>query len=527
MSKFNKASFNAAKQGTPAALKTSPVATGTTYNGAPGYEYDTLSQLFLLASSNMVGEDTFYEKADKRDGRFEKLIHQAVIEGHSAWLARFLPWLRNSANMRSASIIGGIEAACAMVAYKIPGGRQIVNSVLQRADEPGEALAYYLGRYQRNFPKPIKRGIADACARLYTEYSALKYDTESKGLRFGDVIELVHPSPGFLSQGHLFRYLLARKAKRGNIEIPELLTMTRANVLLRRDAAKRPELLLNAARLSQAGMSWEAAKSLAGNRVNARDLWQMLIPTMGYMALLRNLRNFDEAGVSGDMALIVAQKLMDPAQVAKSRQLPMRFLAAYNNVPSNRWAQPLEVALELCLQSVPEFKGSTLILIDTSYSMNVNLSSKSELKRWDAATVFGLALAARCETADVVSFSDSFKVFPPVKGESLLKSITRFRKDYFIGQNTHTGQAVAKYYNGQDRVVVLTDEQCNGYGSQPEQVFAPVPANKMAITFNLAGYAKGHAPAGTPARVTVGGLSDAAFTLIRAMETRSLGEWPF
>jgi hypothetical protein len=524
MSKFNTVDKRGPRN-TGGPITSNPVAAGTTYNGAPGYEYDTLSQLFLLASSNMVGEDTFYESADKRDGRYENLIHQAVEEGHSAWLGRFLPWLRNSANMRSASIVGAIEAAHMMVNLDISGGRQIVNSVLQRADEPGEALAYYMGKSDggRNVPKPIKRGIADAVTRLYTEYSALRYDTESKGLRFGDVLELVHATPGSFEQGDLFKWLVTRGKKRQNVEIPETLTMIRANQLLRERAAQRPELLLNTAQLRQAGMSWEAAKSLAGNRVATKDLWEMLIPTMGYMALLRNLRNFDEAGISGDLVDIVKQKLMDPVQVAKSRQLPMRFLSAYRNVPSNRWAHALDVALELCLGSIPEFKGSTLILIDTSGSMTGNMSGKSQLKLQDASALFGLALARRCESATVVSYASTFMPFPQVKGESLLRSMDRFQKGYFIGSGTSTAHAVQTYYRGQDRVIVLTDEQADmNYG-----VFAPVPENKVAVTFNLAGYRYGHAPAGTRTRLAVGGLSDAAWTLLHAVEARGRGQWPF
>ena len=39
---------------------------------------------------------------------------------------------------------------------------------------------------------------------------------------------------------------------------------------------------------------------------------------MGYMALLRNLRNFDEAGLPDDAAEAVTARLADPEQVAKS-----------------------------------------------------------------------------------------------------------------------------------------------------------------------------------------------------------------
>ncbi len=74
---------------------------------------------------------------------------------------------------------------------------------------------------------------------------------------------------------------------------------------------------------------------------------------MGYMALLRNLRNFDEAGVSDAVAGRVAERLADPAQVAKSRQLPMRFLSAYRAAPSLRWAWALEQAIAHALANVP------------------------------------------------------------------------------------------------------------------------------------------------------------------------------
>ena len=527
MSKFNTVDKRGTRTPSAAPIKTNPVATGKTYNGAPGYEYDTLSQLFLLACSNMVGEDTFYEGGKLRDARYTQLIYKAVEEGHSEWLGRFFPWLRNSANMRSAAIVGAVEATRAMVDRKISGGRALINSVLVRADEPGEALAYYLSNYGRHVPKPIKRGIADAVSRLYSERNALKYDTASKGLRFSDVIELVHPSPSLLSQGALFQFLLARGKDRKPLEIPDVLTMFTAEAGLRRNAANDPRVLLNTARLRQAGMTWEDVLSLAGNKIPKRELWDALIPTMGYMALLRNLRNFDEAGISGSAIDWVKAELTSPAEVAKSRQLPLRFLSAYRAVPSNQWAQPLETALDLCLNSLPMFVNRTLILIDTSSSMDTVMSAKSKLTYADTAIMFGLALARRCHDVDVVSFSSSTKVFPAKKGESLLKGIDRFNRGGFaMHGGTDTRGAVAGHYGGHDRVVVLTDEQADQYWT-PGAVYTPIPEDKTVITFNLAGYRHGHAPVNGHNRITIGGLSDAAFALLPALEGRSEQKWPF
>jgi hypothetical protein len=253
------------------------------------------------------------------------------------------------------------------------------------------------------------------------------------------------------------------------------------------------------------------------------------------MARLRNLRNFDQAGVSDAVALKMAAELADPVEVAKSRQLPMRFLSAYRAAPSLRWGYALETALEHSLQNVPELKGRTLILVDTSGSMHSPFSKDGTLMRWDAATVFGLALARRAQLADVVSFSaggywsrteEASKVFPQTRGESLLKSLDRWKGGgYFIGGGTDTAGAVGRHYNDHDRVVILTDEQANthGYGD----VTKPVPQDRMVYTFNLAGYSRGHAPSGSGTRHTFGGLTDAAFRLIPLLERGRNADWPF
>jgi hypothetical protein len=243
------------------------------------------------------------------------------------------------------------------------------------------------------------------------------------------------------------------------------------------------------------------------------------------MALLRNLRNFDEAGVGHNAYALVADRLGDPEQVARSRQLPMRFLSAFRAVSNVRWHLPLEQGLQASLDNIPEFKGRTLILIDTSGSMSDPMSDKSGLARWDAAAIFGLALSQRCEHADVVSYSNSSKVFPLAKGASLLVMLEAFRRGFFQGMGTATQEAVRGNFRSHDRVVILTDEQANWHGYA--DVAAAVPDYIPVITFNLAGYRVGHMESGSPARITIGGLSDSAFKLLPVLERRLAGQWPF
>ncbi len=320
MSKFNTPT---ARPAVHSPIRTEPTPSGTTHEGAPGYARDAKSELFLLAVANMVGERTFYETAEGRDERYERLVRDvAVADG--GWMLGFLGWLRGEGNMRSASLVGAAEAVKARLdaakAGPIPNGarnRELVAAVLQRADEPGEMLAYWTSRYGRAIPKPVKRGVADAVGRLYNERALLKYDTDSKGFRFGDVLDLVHPTPVAPWQADLFRHALDRRHGRDS-EVPETLEMVRLNGTLRRSAsANDVEPLLVPEMLARAGMTWEDVLSLAGSRVDKARLWSAMIPSMGLMALARNLRNFDEAGVSDEVATTVAARFADPEQATR------------------------------------------------------------------------------------------------------------------------------------------------------------------------------------------------------------------
>ena len=505
--------------------RAAPAPRGRTYEGAPGYQRDARTELFLLAVSTMVGEHTFYESADERDQRFRSLVARLAVDD-TDWLANLLAWLRREANLRSAPLVGALEAAKARLDAGAHGrSRQLVASVLRRADEPGEALAYWMGRYGRSVPKPVKRGIADAVTRLYSERSLLKYDTDSHAFRFGDVCDLTHPVARDARQGALFAHALDRRHKRGNA-IPAELAVLRAReelmalpVAERRAVVERPDA---AEVLARAGMTWEALAGWLQGPMDAAA-WETVLPSMGYMARLRNLRNFDQAGVSDETAERVAAELADPEQVARSRQLPMRFLAAYRAAPSLRWGAALERALGHALANVPELAGRTLILVDQSGSMRSPMSRHSELTSAEAAQIFGVALALRCEGADLVQFDTVRERVPVRRGDALLRVIERF----WGGRGgTNTAAAVREHYRGHDRVVLVTDKQAWA-GRRGEEPTRAVPARVPVYTWNLVGYRYGHGPAGSGNRHVFGGLSDAAFRMIPLIENGEQGRWPW
>ncbi|MET8643563.1 TROVE domain-containing protein [Streptomyces sp. NPDC004675] len=500
-----------------------------TYEGGRGHERDPRSELFLLAVSNFVAQRTFYETGADRDDRFAALVRRLAVTDPS-WTAGLLGWLRGEGNLRTASVVGAAEYVKARLdagATEGPANRQVVSRVLQRPDEPGELLAYWTSTYGRNVPKPVKRGLADAVQRLYHGKALLKYDSASRGYRFGDVLNLVHaaPHPDKPWQGELFRYALDRRHNpdtalppASNAVLTAHRELTAIPVEQRRAVVTAPG---GAERLAAAGMTWEALAGWLQGPMD-RAAWEAVIPSMGTMALVRNLRNFDEAGVSDEVAAQVAARISDPVEVARSRQFPFRYLAAHRHAPSLRWSYPLEQALGHSLANVPALPGRTLVLVDRSGSMFYSrLSDRSELTRADAAAVFGTALALRAADADLVEFGTGSNKVGFRKGESVLKVLGRFGD---LGGTDTTG-AVRRHCSGHDRVLIVTDEQYapGRHGDPTEQVPSHVPV----YTWNLAGYRAGHGPSGRGNRHTFGGLTDGAFRMVSLIERGSDGRWPW
>ncbi|MFE5733263.1 TROVE domain-containing protein [Streptomyces sp. NPDC056528] len=506
-----------------------PLPTGPrTHEGGPAFTREPREELFLLAVGTFVSQRTFYESGEERDDRYTRLVGELAVED-PVWTAGLLRRLRDEGNMRSASLVGAAAYVRARLLAGSTGGpsnRSVIDSVLRRADEPGELLAHWTTAYGRNVPQPVKRGVADAVRRLYSSRSLLKYDTASGEFRFGDVLNLTHaaPDPGKPWQGALFRYALDRRHHPERALPPasdRLLTahreLTELPVGERRAVVTGPD---GAARLAAAGMTWEAVAGWLHGPLDAA-VWEALIPSMGPMALLRNLRNLDEAGVPDETAAKVAARLSDPAEVARSRQFPLRYLAARRHAPSERWASALERALDHSLANVPALPGRTLVLVDRSDSMFWDtVSERSKLTRADAAAVFGAALALRAERADLVEFGWNSREVPFAPDEPVLGIVERFHR---LG-GTYTTKAVRAHYRGHDRVLIVTDEQTAYH--DPGDPAESVPAEVPVYTWNLAGYRPAHGAAG-PHRHTFGGLTDAAFRMVGLIEAGRGGTWPW
>jgi len=530
---------------------TSPIQMSTVPNahtalGGIGYApANAESELFDLGINLFAGEDNYHESGQARDNRFTRLV-EAVAVSNPAWITGFLGWLRSEGNIRTASIMGAVVAVHARLndprsveadknsaSHGPSWNRRIVDAVCQRADEPGEFIAYWTQRYGKNIPMPVKRGLSDAARRLYNEYSFMKYDSDKAGWRIGDVIEFVHPKPVDNDQAALFGYAIS--ARHGNaFEDMSRLSRIEANKALREEFKTNPDVLLNTGFLKKAGFTWEDALSLAGTKVDKAKLWESLIfaKAVPIFALIRNLRNMEQAGISRAAMTEVCNTIANPEVIAKSRLFPFQIYAAHKYAQSMHWKSALEDAMTYSTLNVPQLDGDTLLLIDASGSMfGTKLSGKSDLERVEAAAVFGAAFAVRNpDTTKVVTFSNDTKIVPVTKGMSMLGLTDKIMRTAATQQSgTATAAALKASYTGQKRVIIVTDEQSSGsYGYYSRgSVSDKVPDSTYLYSFDLAGHRISDIPSGKNRRHQLGGLTDKSFGMIPLLERGNSARWPW
>ncbi len=562
------AKFNKTVTGTGAKDALNVTGAARTYEGGAGFVKDQKGEFFSLIVNLMGGDEPkFYESGKARDDRSSKLAAEIAVADPS-WILGCLPWVRSTANMRTAPIMAAASAVHARLADKdsvkqdellssmgYKGvNRALVAGVLQRADEPGEYVAYVQKKYGK-LSKPERRGLADAANVLYTPYSVMKYDTASHAVRFGDVLNLTHASPeffvaswrtedmdsdqemefrsaGLAEKQAVFGHIINRRF--GNAEdSAQLPAMISTNMAVRKEVAKgNYEVLLNADAVKAAGLTWEDVLSLAGTKLDKAKVWESVIPSMGVFALARNLRNFEEAGISKEMREFVIAKLSDPVVIAKSRMFPYRWLSAYEAVNGVHYVSALEDAVNLSTQNISSDLDDSLILVDLSQSMQGRVSAHSSMTQAKQAALFGAAIALKNPGAKLVAFATTDRVITVRRGGSILKiaaEMDEMSQRGTIGGGTNTGPTIQKYFKGQRRVIVITDGQSfpvnstahfnrYSYGYQPAILRSLVNDKTYMYGINVAGYKVTDIAAGEGRTYELPGLSDVMFQKIPLLE---------
>jgi 60 kDa SS-A/Ro ribonucleoprotein len=392
-------------------LNTHRTKAARTHEGAPAIA--TLSaeqQLRRSVLSCLLWEDEFYEDgqsiADRIIANAMRVTPQELgalaVEAREVFNLRHVPLLLLEALSRT----GNGERLVA----------DTVARVVQRADEPGElvALHHRLGA-KRMLPAQMRKGLARAIAK-FDAYELAKYDRDS-AVKLRDVLRLVHPTPKDEAQSALWK-----RVKERTLAMPD---------------------------------TWEVALSGGADK---RATFERLLRErkLGYLALLRNLRNMVRAGVDVDL---VRQAILARKGGAQ-RVLPFRYVAAARAAP--QFEPVLDEALRAAISEMTVLGGKTIVLVDVSGSMTGRMSRKSELTRMDAAAALGAIVPGELR---LFTFSSDLVEVPPRRGMAGVDAIVRSQHH----GGTNLGSAVGRVNAlKHDRLIVVTDEQSHDRVPEPE-----------------------------------------------------------
>ncbi len=185
---------------------------------------------------------------------------------------------------------------------------------------------------------------------------------------------------------------------------------------------------------------------------------------MGYMAMLRNLRNIINANPCNINK--VYEKLADKNEVLKSKQLPFRFFSAYRELENvsnagSKAFDTLEIALEHSIENLPKLKGRTVIAIDTSGSMTSAISSKSKVECADIAKLIAVMGAKLCDDVILYNFDTTISKFNYTNRGGIISTSLAIRTN---GGGTDISLPLQKMLaeNIQaDRLIILSDNEIN------------------------------------------------------------------
>jgi len=395
-----------------------------THEGARASVITAEQALRRSVLSCMLWEGEFYEDGVQIAGRIHELVPQVEAEKVAALAVE----ARERMKLRHAPLLLVREMARHTTHRDLVA--DTLARVIQRADELSEFVAIYWAGGRQPLSAQVKKGLATAFGK-FDEYALAKYD-RAGAVRLRDVLFLCHARPTNEAQAALWKRLVDNQ-----LATPD---------------------------------TWEVALSAAGRgegaegkrEVAKREVWERLLADrkLGALALLRNLRNLHQAGVSEELVLSAL------AEMKTDRVLPFRFLAAARSVP--QWEQPLEFAMFRSLEGrAASLPGHTVLLVDVSGSMEAPLSRRSEMRRTDAA--YGLAILLReiAEKVTIYSFSEDAKLVPARRGMALRDALDASQPH----SGTYLGKALshveAENRAGCDRLIVITDEQSH------DQVPAP------------------------------------------------------
>jgi phage regulator Rha-like protein len=413
--------------------KTPKIETQRTTNlaGGPAFTQSWKEELVSILLTSMV-QDQFYRSAQGGLDRLTTLV-QGANNADGPFVAKAALYARNEFGLRSITHI---------MAYMIGEGfkgntwtKRFFEKIVRRPDDMAEILGLVY-QHKQPIPNAMKKGFAAALQGL-DMYQVGKYQMGGRNIKLVDIVNLVHPK---------------------NTGAIHALVNGTLNV-----------------------KTWETELSAAGqqpadNRAAAKSkAWVDLLKDrrLGYMALLKNLRNIAQsvdleqcyptcAGTKTGMQMVVEQ-LTDRKAIKKSLVFPFRFVTAYDEIAkaglrtadSRMLMVAINDAAEVSLDNVPKFKGSTLVVMDQSGSMNTAVGTSTAAK---VGGLFAAMLWKANVDCDVITFGTRANYVGEKMRQNSLMNLAE-NLGYSNQGGTNFSYPFVLANRAYDRIIILSDMQ--------------------------------------------------------------------
>jgi len=385
-------------------------------------------QLRRSVMACLLWEDNFYVDGQKVGDRIASLVQDVAPEK----VAQIAIEAREQQKLRHAPL--WVVRAMAKSNKHKAHVSCVLPIVIQRADELSEFLSLYWKDKKQPISKQVKKGLARAFIK-FDEYGLAKYN-RNNDIKLRDVLFLCHAKPQNAKQAALWKKLI-------------------------NDELTTPD-------------TWEVELS-TGKGENKKESWERLLTEnkLGALALLRNLRNMEQTGVS-DTLIRKALRECNPVKV-----LPFRFITAAKYAP--KYEPELEQLMFKSCAALPRLKGKTIIAVDVSGSMQGRLSSQSELNRMDTAISLAMLLRELCE--EVVIYATAGNDATRIHATELVRARRGFALHKEVmeaasrlgGGGIFVKQCMDFLYQKEknaDRVIVICDSQDCDLVNKPDSANA-------------------------------------------------------
>ncbi len=490
-----------------------PAASATNLAGAPAYTYSDAHALAQLAMTGTFGQ-TFYQDPMQELSRTLELAQKV----DPSFLAKAAVYTRQQGHMKDMpALLLAVLSARDPILFQRVFGRVVDNGKMLRTFvqimRSGQTGRKSLGSAPKRL---VANWLNDASDRAILQANV------GNDPSLADVIKMVHPKPSSKARDALFAWIIGKPC----------------------DVALLPDNVQDFLRFKRTGRG--RVPNVPFQMLTQLELstkqWAKIAENASWQMTRMNLNTFLRHGVLAlpKMRRMIADRLRDPALVAKARVFPYQLMTAYQAMSSDMPAEirdALHDAMELSVRNVPKLRGQVVVAPDVSGSMSGAVTgyrkgATTATRFVDVAGLVSAAVLRRNPSATVLPFEVKVRDVRLEPRDTILTNAARLADQWGGGTNCAAPlEWLLAKGRAPDLVIIVSDNQSwahNQYGNAGtvmmqawEKLKRRNPKAKL-VCIDITPYGTTQAKERDDV-LNIGGFSDTVFDQIAAFAAGEMG----